>query len=203
MCCKALDQFLKYILSGCIYSYWIMRESTTEHSGLIRGVCVTQIPVKAVMTSCEQCRYPWRWDISENVVTQFHGFSPTLGTYYICLRGILSVPQFRLPVYQHSHFLSLAPTDNLSFGVLCICPAHCSQSHSPSHCAGRWQDMEGFPQGLSGSIRQVCAPCMGTAALDQSWLPSSWKEKSSPLFLSFNSAIWGPSGDSLRWGKLS
>lgn len=56
MSCKGLDQFLKYILS-CIYSYWIMRESTTECSGLIREVCVTLIPVKAVMTFCEECRY--------------------------------------------------------------------------------------------------------------------------------------------------
>lgn len=56
MSCKGLDQFLKYILS-CIYSYWIVRESTTECSGLIREVCVTPIPVKAVMTFCEECRY--------------------------------------------------------------------------------------------------------------------------------------------------
>lgn len=55
-----------------------MRESTTEHSGLIRGTCVSQIPEKAVMTSCEECRYPWRWDISENVLTHFHGFSHIL-----------------------------------------------------------------------------------------------------------------------------
>lgn len=56
MCCQRLDQLLKCILSGCVHSYRFMSKDTTHHtSGLIRGVCLTWIPVKAIMTICEEC----------------------------------------------------------------------------------------------------------------------------------------------------
>lgn len=53
-----------------------MREDITHHmSGLIRGVCLSQMPMEATITISEEWVLQlWRWDISENVIAWFHGF---------------------------------------------------------------------------------------------------------------------------------
>lgn len=133
--------------------------------------------------------------------------SPTVRVYCICLIGRCTFSPSALPSNLSAQpFPDPGPTGNLSFGGQCS-SAYCKQTHAPSPCVWRCQDMRrNYPKGcLTPLGRSVLSQWVQPLWIRAGCVPAGterWEERSSPPLLSLNSTIWGPLGTPLRWGKL-